>query len=99
MSMMPLWSEWKRWTEPDNQVDLKLIQDSLQELMGSKPVWEFVSYLADYLTFCRVQEVSRHVDDPNRKQRTYQEALREISQRLDELRNLNDRKRVSKRPS
>ena len=75
------WAEWKRWTDSDVE-DFEL---GISDCMNHAKVHQFVNVFKDWLTYQRVQETARLMDDPKRNQRTYGEALRDITQKLTEI--------------
>jgi hypothetical protein len=83
------WAEWKAWTEEDCA---QALDYQLADCLNSARVREFMQALTDWLTYCRVLETSRHLEDPARKTRTYSEALREVQQKLVDITNLHEGK-------
>jgi hypothetical protein len=83
------WAEWKQWTQEGED---DLLDERMSECLNSPQVRQFLSAFSDWLTYSRVCETSRHLEDPNRKMRTYSEALREVSQKLIDIKNLHEGK-------
>ena len=57
--------------------------------MNHAKVHQFIEVFADWLTYQRVKETERLMDNPSLTQRSYTEALREITQKLTETLNTN----------
>jgi hypothetical protein len=82
------WQEWKAWTDTPEVDEL---ETRLEGCVDFSKVHEFIEVFGDWLTYCRIQETSRHMDSPGRIQRTYCEALRDIAQKLTELKTKDER--------
>jgi hypothetical protein len=99
MNNLILWSEYKKWTRSDVDDDLRMNEILMRDLAKHPKVQGFLEVFIEYVTYNRVSEVSRHVDDPKRQSRSYCEALRDIGNKLLDIKDFKDKESLKIRRS
>ena len=73
------WQQWEKWSADDDLQDEAELLQSMKDMTDYRPVTQFMEKLQKYLCMQLLREVNAHMANPNRQQRSYSDALRELS--------------------
>jgi len=79
------WRQWQTWTEGDELADEHELMMSMRGLADHRKVVEFIELFKALIERKLFEEVTQNMHNPRRDQRSYPEALYELSRVLNTL--------------